>query len=168
MRTICTFFLFAWVMLAQVTVNIPSVTVSDEGAAGIVQFMGERRTGLVLSLAGDITAAQTSVSVVSAEGVTANQAYALGAEQVLVTGRVDNTLTVVRGHNRTTPAAAAAGAEMFELRFRTLAQLARALVLDGFRMIVRRAETDAAAAQAKALQDKAQTDAEAKATTAVQ
>ena len=94
------------------TASGPGVTVTSRGGWGTVV---ESTGGVSTTLVNPISASATTLTVASSAGLPSTPFYAYLCstdEAVQVTNVVGTTLTVVRGQNSTTPAAAAAGAEL--------------------------------------------------------
>ncbi len=94
------------------TVSGPGVTIGSRGGYGtIVEATG----GVSTTLASPVSAVDTTFTVASSAGVPATPFLAYlcdGNEAVRVTNVAAASWTVIRGQNSTTPAAAAAGAEI--------------------------------------------------------
>jgi hypothetical protein len=94
------------------TVSGPGVTIGSRGGYGtIVEATG----GVSTTLASPVSAVDTTFTVASSAGVPATPFLAYlcdGNEAVRVTNVAATSWTVIRGQNGTTPAAAAAGAEI--------------------------------------------------------
>ena len=146
---------------AQATINAPAVTLDADGATAIRTWMSTQSTGIQTTLAAPISAAATTITVTNGQGIGNNATIAIGAEHIQVTNRVGNTLTVTRGANGSTAASASAGVSVTELRYRTMNALAKQVVVDVLRSIVKQAEI-------KAAQEAADAAAENKAATSVQ
>lgn len=153
--------LAAGTIFAQATINAPAVTLDADGANAVRAWMSTQSTGIQTTLASPISAADTTITVANGQGINANAVIAIGAEHVQVTARSGNILTVTRASNGSTAASAAAGATVTEMRYRTMNALAKQVVVDVLRSIVRQAEI-------KAAQESAAAAAETKATASVQ
>jgi hypothetical protein len=155
------FFLLSLAAFSQATINAPAVTLDADGATAIRSWMATQSTGIQTALSAPVTALATTVSVANSQGIGVNSVISIGSEHMQVTARAGNVLTVTRGFNGTTAAAYPAGAVVIEMRYRTLNGLAKTIVVENLRQIIRQNEINAA-------QDAASKAAEAKAATAVQ
>ena len=121
----------------QATINAPAVTLDATGSLHVLAWMGAQGTGITQTLAAGISAAETSITLVSAQGIGASAVISIGAEHISVTSKAGNVLTVVRGANGTTAASALSGANVIELRYKTLNSMGRQIMVDALRQIVR-------------------------------
>jgi hypothetical protein len=146
MRTLILFFT-SIAAYAQVTVNAPSITIdSNANAAHVLTWMSGQTTNVSTKLTSGIDAVTTSVTVDSATGIAANSVIVIDTEHIGVASVAGNVLTVQRGYNGTTAATHAASATVKELKYRTVNLLAKALVIDGLRAIVRQGKQTAVSA----------------------
>lgn len=160
MKTIL-FFVFSLSCFAQATINAPAITLDADGANAVRSWMTTQSTGIQTTLAAPISAADTTITVASGQGINGSAVIAIGTEHIQVTNRSGNTLTVTRAANGTTAASATAGAAVVELRYRNMNAMAKQFVVDVLRQVVRQVEIKAAA-------EAAAIAAEAKAMAAVQ
>lgn len=72
--------------------------------------------GIITTLAADMTAGQTTMTVAEPRGVTAGKQFAIGTERVYVASISGSVATVTRGYGGTTAAAHTAGAQVTEYR----------------------------------------------------
>ena len=73
----------------------------------------------------------------SATGLAANSVIVIDSEHIGVASVAGNVLTVQRGFNGTTAASHSSGADVRELRFRTLNLLAKAMSVQEMKEIVK-------------------------------
>ncbi len=149
-----TVFFVGCCVFAQTTINPPAITISSDAARILRGWMSAQITQPRTELTAAAGVADTTLVVADSSAIDANTMLDIAGEHVLVTAKEENTLTVVRGSNGTTPAAASAGALVGVMEFRTMNQAVRALMVRAMRDIIRRAElraletATAAAAQA--------------------
>lgn len=139
---------------AQAAINAPAVTLDAEGAAAIRSWMATQGTGTQTQLAAPVGAADTTIQVVSGQGIGPNSVIGIGAEHILVVSRDRNTLTVTRGQNGSTAAAYSAGANVIEMKYRTFNALGRQIIIETLRQILRITEVQQAQAAAQAAADR--------------
>ena len=86
------------VAFGQITVNVPSLNVSADGAAALYAWMLNQQTTTTTFLSADITAAATSMTVEDASGINAaaNSVLLIGGEVVTVTVKTGRVLTITR------------------------------------------------------------------------
>ncbi|MEN6536388.1 MAG: hypothetical protein ABFD89_22215 [Bryobacteraceae bacterium] len=152
---------FTLAAFSQATINAPAVTLDAEGAAAIRSWMATQGTGTQTTLSAPVTASATAITVASGQGIAVNSVVSIGSEHMQVTARDGRNLTVTRGFNGTAASSYQEGAAVTEMKYRTLNGLAKTIVVENLRQIIRQNEINAA-------QDAANKAAEAKAATAVQ
>lgn len=153
MKHLLLFLSMAALAFAQATINAPAVQMDADGAASVRLWMTTQGTGTQTQLAAPVGAADTTIQVVSGQGIQPNSVIGIGAEHILVVSRERNTLTVTRGQNGSTAAAYSAGANVTEMKYRTFAALGRQIIVETLRQIVRIAEIQQAQAAAQAAAD---------------
>jgi len=121
----------------QATINAPAITLDATGSTHVLAWMAAQGTGITQTLAADISAVATSITLVSAQGIGASAVISIGTEHISVTSKAGNVLTVVRGANGTTAASALSGAAVTEMKYKTLNATGRQIMLDALRQIVR-------------------------------
>jgi pectate lyase len=154
-------FLLSVAAFSQATVNAPAVTLDAEGAAAIRSWMATQGTGTQTTLSAPVTATATVITVASSQGFAVNSVVSVGSEHMQVTARDGRNLTVTRGFNGTVAGSYLEGAAVTEMKYRTLNGLAKTIVVENLRQIIRQNEINAA-------QDAVNKAAEAKAATAIQ
>ena len=136
---------------AQAAINAPAVQMDADGATAVRLWMAGQSTGTQTQLAEPVGASDTTIRVVSGQGIGPNSAIAIGTEHIQVTAKSGNTLTVTRAQNGSTAAAYSAGDSVVEMKYRSFNHLGRVVIVETLRQIVRSAEaqkTQAAAQQA--------------------
>lgn len=155
------FFLLSFAAFSQATINAPAVTLDADGATAIRSWMATQGTGTQTKLSAPVTASATAITVASGQGIAVNSVVSIGSEHMQVTARDGRNLTVTRGFNGTVPNSYPEGAAITEMKYRTLNGLARTIVVENLRQIIRQNEISAA-------QEAVNKAAEAKAATAIQ
>jgi len=137
----------------QATINAPAITLDATGSTHVLAWMAGQGTGITQTLGSDISAVATSITLVSAQGIGASAVISIGTEHISVTSKAGNVLTVVRGANGTTAASALSGASVTEMKYKSLNQLGKDIIVDALRKIVRQQSLAAPIATAEANAD---------------
>lgn len=130
------FFCLSVSLLGQTRVNPTAVDLSATAVAASIDYMNTQLTNTATSLAVDLDSTATVISVESVSGIGQNAALKIEGEHVQVVSISGNDITVTRGANGTTAAAHGTGTTVQELKFRSLAALAKHAVSLFFRQLV--------------------------------
>ena len=140
--------LFCASAFAQATINAPAVTLDASATTATLKWMGKLAASKPTELVGGITDIATSVTVKNASQIGANAVISIDDEHLAVTAKNGNVLTVTRAANGTTAAAHPTGSEVTEMRFKTLNQFGKGIIVDVLRRIQEAAETEIGTAAA--------------------
>lgn len=98
MRILLIALLFAGLAAAQITVNVPSLTVSADGTATLYAWMLSQPQAFETKLTDSVDAVATTIRVDDASGINAaaNSLILIGGEAMIVTNKAARLLTVTR------------------------------------------------------------------------
>lgn len=147
MKTII-FALLALSAFGQATINAPAITLNAESTTAVLAWMSTQAARPNTTLSGAVLVGDLTITVADGTGFGAGSVIAIDSEHLTVTARSGGTLTVTRGTNGTTPAAHANRAPVTELKYKTLNQLGKAIVVEALQSIIERQEFQAAQAAA--------------------
>lgn len=137
-----TLFLISLAAYGQATINAPAVTVDSGSATAILSWMGTQAASKPRLLKTAINASTTTVVLDNGAGIGNSAVIAIDGEHMAVSNRNGDTLTVTRGSNGTTAASHSAGVEVIEMKYKTLRDLAKSLIVDALRDIVEKSAVD--------------------------
>lgn len=126
----------------QATINAPAVSVDSASASAILSWMAGQAASKPRKLMEAITAGSTQITVDDGAGIGNAAVIAIDGEHMAVANRSGNKITVQRGSNGTTAAAHGAGVEVIEMKYKTLRDLAKSLIVDALRSIVEKSAVD--------------------------
>ena len=130
-------------MFGQTTINAPSVTVDAAGTTAILSWMAGQAASKPRKLMEAITAGSTQITVDDGAGIGNAAVIAIDGEHMAVANRSGNKITVTRGSNGTTAASHSAGAEVIEMKYKTLNALGKSIIIDALRNIVEQTSVSA-------------------------
>ena len=151
-----TLFLLSLACFAQVQINAPAVTLDATGVAAVTAWMATQGTGTITTITAPVAIGATTVNVDVAQSIPVNAVIAIGVEHMQVTAKAGRVLTVTRAQNGTVAAAYATGAQVTELKYRTLNAFGKAVIVGIAKDLVDKyAPLNAAIAAAQAAKDAA-------------
>lgn len=130
-------FLASMAAYGQSVINAPAVNLDINGNSAVLLWMSTQGTGKATTVPGSITAIATTITVASAADFVTPNVIAIGAEHINVASKAGNVLTVTRGYNGTTAAIHAAAAPVTEMKYKTLNNLGKQIIVDTLKQIVR-------------------------------
>lgn len=131
---------------APLVVNPSQVTVDAASEAALIKWSGTQHGARGSELVSPINANETKLNVKNPVNFSTGVAVVIDSEQMDVKAVNGGEITVTRGFNGTTKAVHAVGAPVNILKYRTVNDFARALIIENFRKIVEDQDIEAAAA----------------------
>lgn len=142
------FALLALSAFGQATINAPAITLNAESTAAVLAWMGTQAARPNTTLTGAVLVGDLTITVADGTGLGAGSIISIDSEHLTVTNRSGTTLTVTRGANGTTPAPHANRSAVTDMKYKTLNQLGKAIVVEALQSIIERQEFQAAQAAA--------------------
>lgn len=136
MKHLLTAIIFAASAIAQVAINPPAVSLNSEAVASIQAWMLTQRTDSTVTLTNAVSVNATALRVSDGAGLN-GKAIVIDGEAYLVTARNGRDLTVTPAQLGTTTALHEANSVVSVLKYSDLRSLAKQIVLDKMREIVR-------------------------------
>lgn len=133
-------------LFSQTIINPSQVTIDAASEAALVKWSGTQHGARGSELTASINANDTKFTVKNASNFTANVAVVVESEQMDVKSINGDEITVTRGFNGTAKAIHAKGTPVNILKYRTVNDFARTLIIESFRKIVEDQDIETAAA----------------------
>lgn len=127
--------LVAAALHAQTVVHPPAVTLNNEAVTAVQSWMVGQTNGTQTTLSADIDAVATAVTVADGAGLS-NKVLLIDSEAITVTARTGGGLTVTRASLGTVSATHAKDAKVRVLKYTSVRDLTKEIVLAKLREVV--------------------------------
>lgn len=132
----------------QASISPLSVDMDAASVSTIVQWMSSQAAMPPVKITADISANDVKIPVSKTTGITGSMAISINGEHMDIKSVSASELTVTRGFNGTSRASHSASSDVVILKYRTINDLARTMILHGLRQIVENYEVVGASASA--------------------